>query len=156
MFYIKDNEDIVLFDIDKKYLVNTIKTFYPQYIGLDIEETDRNIISYRGKFVFEDEVENQLIKDRKEKFNKEFFHTSLGYIRRKFTNKNGEIKDFLSDAFPSLLLAFKEGIIGQIFVYDKPSFEEDVIEWEQYQHKVDITPEFIQECFNQSNIDFFG
>ena len=154
MFYIKDNEDIVLFDIDKKYLVNTIKNFYPQYIGLDIEETNRNIISYRGKFVFEDEIENQLIKDRKEKFNKEFFHTSLGWIRRSVTMANGSTKDFISDLLPVISMAVSGGNPVTILAYDKPDFMQDEIIWEQYQHKEVVTPEFIQECFLQLSKDF--
>lgn len=100
--------------------------------------------------------EQEQAQKREENFNREFFNTSLGYVRRKFTNKNGEIKDFLSDAFPSLLLAFQNGIIGEIFVYDKPPFTEEVIDWTLYQHKVYITQQFIQDCFTQSRVDFFG
>ena len=155
MYYIEKNSDIVLYNSDKRALIDSLE-FYPQYKELDILHTEKEIVTYNGKYYFKDNIEQQLYNERCEKFNREFFNTSLGYVRRKFTNKNGVVKDFLSDAFPTLLLAFKEGIIGEIFVYDKPSFEEDVEDWTQYQHKVSITPQFIQECFNQSNIDFFG
>lgn len=155
MYYIEENNKIVLYNVDRRALEDSLQ-FYPQYQNLEILYTEEEIVTYNGAYYFKNDIEEQLIRARQEKFNKEFFQTSLGYIRRKFTNKNGEIKDFLSDAFPSLLLAFKEGIVGEIFVYDKPSFDTDVIDWTLYQHKVPITLQFIQECFNQSNIDFFG
>lgn len=155
MYYIEKEDNIVLYNVDRRELQDSL-AFYPQYQDLGILETDKEIVEYKGKYYFEEDITEQLYSDRRTKFNKEFFNTSLGYVRRKFTNKNGEVKDFLSDAFPSLLLAFKEGIIGEIFVYDKPPFTEDVTDWTQYQHKVPITPQFIQECFNQSSVDFFG
>ena len=155
MYYIEKNNNIVLYNADRQALQESLE-FYPQYQNLEIRETNKEIIDYNGNYYFEEDIVEQLYNDRITKFNKEFFNTSLGYVRRKFTNKNGEVKDFLSDAFPSLLLAFKEGIVGEIFVYDKPSFDRDVIDWTEYQHKVAITPQFIQECFNQSSIDFFG
>ena len=155
MYYIEKNNNIVLYNADRQALQESLE-FYPQYQNLEIRETNKEIIDYNGNYYFEEDIVEQLYNDRRTKFNKEFFNTSLGYVRRKFTNKNGEVKDFLSDAFPSLLLAFKEGIVGEIFVYDKPSFDRDVIDWTEYQHKVAITSQFIQECFNQSSIDFFG
>ena len=41
-------------------------------------------------------------EEQEAEFNRQFFNTSLGYVRRKFTNKTGEVKDFLSDALPLL------------------------------------------------------
>lgn len=155
MYYIEKNNKIILFAEDRQTIENGFIVM-PQYKDLPINYTNKTIVEYKGEYVFEEDITEQLYGDRRTKFNKEFFNTSLGYVRRKFTNKNGEVKDFLSDAFPALLLAFKEGVIGEIFVYDKPPFTEDVEDWTQYQHKVAITPQFIQECFNQSNVDFFG
>lgn len=131
----------------KPYTSNDREQFVIRYMyGYELKETGNALE------VWSDTPEE--IRERE--FNNEFFQTSLGYIRRKFTNKNGETKDFLSDAFPSLLLAFKEGIIGEIFVYDKPPFDEDISDMTPYQHKVSITQQFIQECFNQTSVDFFG
>lgn len=121
-----------------------------------INEDKLYYIVFNGELIINPEYDEIKKRQRELNFNKEFFNTSLGYVRRKFTNKNGEVKDFLSDAFPSLLLAFQQGSIGEIFVYDKPPFTEDVTDWEQYQHRVSITPQFIQECFTQSRTDFFG
>lgn len=54
MFYIQQDEKIILFDTDKQKLVNTI-TFMPQYEGLEILETEREIIELNNEFVFKDE-----------------------------------------------------------------------------------------------------
>lgn len=59
MFYIEKNNKIVLFDTDKERLVNTL-TFMPQYEGLEILETEREIIELNDEFVFKDEVEAEL------------------------------------------------------------------------------------------------
>lgn len=154
MYYIKENNNIVLFNIDRKTLVNTINNFYPQYIGLEIQETERNIILYKGEYVFKDEVENQLILDRKEKFNKEFFNTSLGWIRRSVKMADGSTKDFISDLLPVISLAISAGNPVTILAYDKPDFTTDDIIWEQYQHQELVTSAFIQECFIQLSNDF--
>ena len=45
MFYIQQDEKIVLFDEDKQKLQNTI-TFIPQYQGLEILETERPIVNF--------------------------------------------------------------------------------------------------------------
>ena len=45
MFYIEQNNKIVLFDTDRQKLENTL-LFTPQYAGLEIQETDRPIINF--------------------------------------------------------------------------------------------------------------
>ncbi len=45
MFYIEENDKIVLFDENKAKLIDTIK-FMPQYKHLEIQETERPIIDY--------------------------------------------------------------------------------------------------------------
>lgn len=45
MFYIEQNEKIVLFDTDKTKLENTLK-FMPQYEDLEIKETERPIENF--------------------------------------------------------------------------------------------------------------
>lgn len=84
-----------------------------------------------------DEIRRQ--KEENE-FNKQFFNTSLGYVRRKFTNKTGEVKDFLSDALPLL----QAGV--QVLTYTR----------ELQQNKVTVTEQFINECKQQVLIDFYG
>ena len=72
MFYIEDNNKIVLFDEDKQKLKDTIACM-PQYKNLDIQETDKNIIRFNGELVFEEDVQNELAEKRKQTFLQDFF-----------------------------------------------------------------------------------
>lgn len=116
-----------------------------------------------GKYIIENNQlvlnpnwdEEQYIK-REAQFHKEFFNTSLGYIRRTVSMKDGNKKDFLGE----LLMPIKAGLeLGQqvtIITYIQPDFSEDVTDWTQYQELKQATPQFIQECLNQIVIDFQG
>lgn len=66
MFYILENEKIVLFNEDKQKLENTL-LFMPQYQGLEILETDKHIVEFDGTFYFEDDEEYISLVDQKEK-----------------------------------------------------------------------------------------
>lgn len=99
---------------------------------------------------YEQEQENR----REAEFNKAFFNTSLGYIRRTVTMANGSRKDFLSDLLPVISMGVQGGQAVNILAYDKPPFDEDVEDWTEYQHQVEVTPQFIQECFMQLSNDF--
>lgn len=82
MFYIQQNEKIILFDENLERLKNTI-AFMPQYEGLEILETEREIIELNNEFVFADEVEIELAEARKEEFLKQFFKIDgYGYFRK--------------------------------------------------------------------------
>lgn len=63
MFYVQENEKIVLCDEKFDILQDTI-AFMPQYKNLEIQETDKNIVNFNGSFYFEDDVE---YKERKQK-----------------------------------------------------------------------------------------
>lgn len=82
-YYIQDEEEkIVLFDTDLERITNTI-AFMPQYQGLEILETEREIIELNNDFVFKDEVEAELAEARKEEFLKQFFKIDgFGYFRK--------------------------------------------------------------------------
>lgn len=86
-------------------------------------------------------------------FNKEFFNTSLGYIRRKVSMKDGSHKDFLSDLLPTISMAVNMGQEVKVIAYDMPDFE-DLKPIEEYQHNEVVTPQFVQECFMQLSADF--
>lgn len=86
-------------------------------------------------------------------FNESFFNTSLGYIRRQVTMKDGSKKDFLSDLLPTIALAFNMGQEVKIIVYDMPDFDNLKL-IEEYQHNETVTAQFIQECFLQLSADF--
>lgn len=84
--------------------------------------------------------EDEKVKEREEQFNKDFFNTSLGYVRRKVTMQDGTKKDFLADILPLL------EINVPILAYTK----------EGNQNKVFVTEEFINECKQQMLKDFYG
>ena len=102
----------------------------------------------------DEEYEQEQADRREAEFNKAFFNTSLGYIRRKVTMQDSSKKDFLGD----LLLPIKAGLeLGHevtILTYDKPDFTEDVTDWEKYQHVKKANAQFISECLNQIVVDF--
>lgn len=133
--------------------------------GLKIEETANALYALlenecmkNGVPVINENYEAELAEKRKESFEQEFFETSLGWIRRKVSMKDGAKKDFLSD----LLLQIKAGIeMGQqvpILTYLKPDFTQEISE--EYMQSLQVqktaTSEFIQECLNQTVTDFCG
>lgn len=104
--------------------------------------------------VIDPNYEEKQATKRREEFHKQFFNTSLGWIRRSVTMQDGSKKDFLSD----LLLPIKAGLeLGQtveIITYTEPDFTEDVTDWTEYQIVKNATPQFIAECLNQIVNDF--
>jgi len=101
-----------------------------------------------------EEYEQEQYAKRKTEFNKAFFNTSLGYIRRSVTMADGSKKDFLSDLLPVISMGVQGGTAVNILAYDKPPFDKDVEDWTDYQRQVVVTPQFIQECFAQLANDF--
>lgn len=93
-------------------------------------------------------------EERREEFLKEFFNTSLGYIRRSVTMADGSHKDFLSDLLPVISMGVQGGQSVNIIAYNMPDFTEPITDWTIYQHIETVTPQFIQECFLQLSNDF--
>ena len=115
------------------------------------------------KYIFADkeikenpEYANEQRQKRISEFQKDFFNTSLGNIRRKVTMKTGEIKDFLTDLLPVISLGVQSGQTVNIITYNTPDFSQNITNWEILQEVKQATPEFIQECFEQVNKDFTG
>ena len=98
-----------------------------------------------------DEIQEQ---KREAEFNKAFFNTSLGYVRRSVTMADGSHKDFLSDLLPVISMGVQGGVAVNILTYDKPPFDKDIEDWTEYQHQVVVTAQFIQECFATLANDF--
>jgi hypothetical protein len=146
VYYIEDNNNskILLFNIDRKTLRDNIKNFYPQYQGYEILETEDNIVIYNNEYVFESDIEDIKKADRKKTFKKEFFNTSLGWIRRTVTKADGSHADFLLNYVPALKTALEMGLSYEILTYDMPSFDTDIIDWTPYQHFKPINAEFIR------------
>ena len=79
---------------------------YNHNLGLNIYETDSAIFALDKNEIIDEETQlpvinpnydEELAIQRQKKFEAQFFHTSLGWIRRKVTMKNNSEKDFLSD-----------------------------------------------------------
>lgn len=115
--------------------------------GYEIKETEESLQAWGY-------TEEEIIAEREEQFERDFFLTSLGYIRRKVTMATGETKDFLSDLLPTISMAIQIGQEVKVIAYDKPDFTQEIIDWEQYQHNEVVTAQFVQECFMQLSSDF--
>lgn len=78
-YYISKDNRIVLFDEDLQRLVNTLR-FMPQYAGLEIFETDKEIIQRNGEFAFKEDIQSELFAEAKAKRleeNKEAYNAAL-------------------------------------------------------------------------------
>lgn len=115
--------------------------------GYEIKETETTLEAW-GK------TDDDYAKEREEQFNKDFFNTSLGYIRRKVTMATGETKDFLSDLLPTISMGVQMKKPVQIIAYDKPDFTQEITDWTVLQNEKTVTAEFVQECFLQLSNDF--
>ena len=131
---------------------------YYQSIGmeeLDVQQSDIDNNWYLAEKC-PMKTEEEKTQAKQEQFNKDFFLTSLGYIRRKVTMKTGETKDFLSDLLPVISMGVNSGQIVTIIAYKEPDFTQDVTDWESLQEVKTVTLEFIQECFARLSSDFTG
>ena len=113
----------------------------------EIKETETGLEAW-GK------TEDDYIKEREEQFNKDFFQTSLGSVRRKVSMATGETKDFLSDLLPTISMGIQMGQPVQIIAYDKPDFTQEITDWTVLQNVQTVTAQFVQECFLQLSNDF--
>lgn len=102
-----------------------------------------------NEIIFNENWEADEIKAKENAFNSAFFETSLGFIRREVTMKDGTTKTFLTDMLPQLVSGFP------ILAYDKPDFTKDV-DIVDYQKQVYVNDVFLAECKNQLIIDFYG
>ena len=93
-----------------------------------------------GEIILNPNYEEEKQEQENEQFNKEFFNTSLGYVRRKVTMKDGSERNFLTDILPLLQVGVP------ILTYTR----------ELAQNKVLVTETFINECKQQLLNDFYG
>lgn len=103
-----------------------------------------------------DEIEAELYQKRKQNFESQFFHTSLGWIRRKVNMKDGTTKDFLSDLLLSIKAGIEMGKNVNIIIYNQPDFsnETNTEYLESLQAVKTATPDFVEECLEQTVKDF--
>ena len=95
-----------------------------------------NEIVQDGEIVIDNERPQRL---QREEFEREFFNTSLGWVRRQVTMKDGTVKSFLTDILPLLIVGV------EVLIYDT----------ELKQAKVSVTNEFLNECKQQLLKDFW-
>ena len=69
MFYIQQDEKIVLFDEDKQKLQDTI-AFMPQYEGLEIKEVEEGYVIYDFELMTVEEMEEKQAKKERERLDK--------------------------------------------------------------------------------------
>ena len=67
MFYIQQDEKIVLFDEDKQKLQDTIAFTMPQYLGLEIKEVEEGYIIYDFKIMTVEEMEAKQVQKEQER-----------------------------------------------------------------------------------------
>lgn len=128
----------------------------------EIKTIEKEVIKYKTEIVEKigynleawGKSEDDYIQELEEQFNKDFFKTSLGYIRRKVSMATGETKDFLSDLLPTISMGVQMGSPVQIITYDKPDFTQEITDRISLQSVKTVTAEFVQECFMQLSNDF--
>lgn len=122
---------------------------YYDSIGMEIKDVEE---AFDGKWYLKeklltDDYKEKLANFRKQNFEKEFFETSLGWIKRKVLIKDGYWKDF-SDFLPQLKLALDMGKEVEIPVYQMPDFSLDEVEIVKEIKK--INSDFLCECLDKT------
>ena len=133
MFIAKNNDLIIMAKDTEEELLQALKFM----VYTDIEETEETYELYNGEYLTTEEIEQK----QQEQFARDFFNTSLGYVRRKVNMKDGSIKDFLSDILPLLQVDVP------IITYNLDGTQNT---------NVLVTTQFIEECKQQVLIDFYG
>ena len=134
-----------IIDFNSKYLdedILRVETSEEIYVAWCADK--KRVIYKEGEIIINPDYEAEKQAELIEQFNKEFFNTSLGYIRRKVTMKDGSSKDFLTDIVPLL----QAGV--QIITYSLNGTELT------QNTGVTVTEQFITECKQQLFSDFYG
>ena len=71
MYYIENDNKIVLFDEDKQRLQNTIAFTTPQYQGLEIKEVEEGYVIYNLELITVEEKEAKEAQKERERRNQE-------------------------------------------------------------------------------------
>ena len=119
-----------------------------------MKERGSKYIYQNNEVIINPNYEAEKANQRQTKFKKDFFQTSLGYVRRKVSMATGETKDFLSDLLPTISMGVQMGQPVTIITYKEPDFTQDVTDFTSLQEYKTVTAEFVQECFLQLSNDF--
>lgn len=134
-----------IIDFNSKYLdedilrVETSEEIYAVWCA-----DKKRVIYKEGEIIINPDYEAEKQAELIEQFNKEFFNTSLGYVRRSVMMKDGSSKDFLTDIVPLLQVGV------QIITYSLNGTELT------QNTGVTVTEQFITECKQQLFNDFYG
>lgn len=139
-------------EVIQKAIIEQKEENHPTYYALQPYEK----LVYGEVIDNTEEYEQEQIKLKQEEFKKEFFLTSLGYIRRKVSMSTGETKDFLSDLLPVISMGVQSGQTVPIITYSLPDFSKELTKeyLESLQTVKNVTAQFVQECFLQLSNDF--
>ena len=123
--------------LDKPYIED-------ERLNFIVEQNHKNgyiIEEQNDKLIAMGYTDEELEQQKQEQLMKEFFNTSLGYVKRKVTMATGDTRDFLFDIKPTL----KIGV--PIITYNLDGTQN---------RGVAVTEEFLTECDRQVYFDFYG
>ena len=123
---------------------------------IEFDKNNDNYCVENGEIKQIPNLDNVIAKRRQEKFEKDFFKTSSGNIRRQVSMKNGEIKDFLSDLLPAIKAGIELEQEVKVIVYKTPDFTKELSDdyMISLQEVKTVDLNFVKECLNQTVYDF--
>ena len=136
---VRNNEIIDFNSLYKDEDIERIETTQDVYNAY-LEDKDK-VIYKNGEVIIDPDYEEKQEEKRRQQFAKDFFNTSLGYVRRAVHMKDGSVKDFLSDILPLIQVDVP------IITYNLDGTQNV---------GVLVTAQFIKECKQQVLIDFYG
>lgn len=148
MFYIEQDNKIVLFDTDKQKLQNTL-LFMPQYQDLEIKETDRPIVDF--KFADTEEYKQEQIQKEQERIsNLTISHNILE--NEIYKQSNHTFKDIIyklkGDLPENLLVGIKDIEI----VLNSPTFKRDNPYVDLIGYIVGLSKEDLDNIFDSNQV----
>ena len=143
MFYIQQDNKILLFDEDKQKLQDTIAFTTPQYQGLEIKEVQEGYVIYDFEIMTVEEMEEKKVQARAKEFYNTILETSKGNYRlqpKGYANAQQSIDTInnMVNALGSLTNQISE----MILFYETPDFTDETQCTEEWliahQHKAPV------------------
>lgn len=154
---INGGSDLIQQDVwtDNRFQVEVSEELYNAYI------TNQDRYIYQdGKIKENPDYEQEKAKQRENGFKKEFFNTSLGWIRRKPTLADGTEDDFLNNDLPLFAINLMGGGTPILpIAYQLPDFTQELTDKYMVSLQIKnqpITLQFINECMTVKMSDFSG
>lgn len=156
-FYLNVENNKIISASNQPINRGTIKSYsVEQQVYYDYMANEDKYIVQNNQIVVDPEWAPKMQAKREQEFKRQFFNTSLGWIRRKVSMATGEYKDFLSDLLPTITIGIQMGQPVTIITYKEPDYtKEATTEYMQSLQEVKAAnAEFVQECFAQLSNDF--